>query len=257
MTIYFTNSLKEEGAIFPLSWVTRSKAIYYESKSQILFEKTNGNILKNAHLYIPWISQMVLESNLVSIVRQVLGNHVGIENTYLLSKPPNSSYTVPMHQDGINTRLQLPLRKSLSAWLAISEATIENGCLKVWQKSHLDGYQDFQISNQGFNSLGQGKAITALNTPNENDGIYVPLKQGEMCLFSPALFHESGSNKTSKARIGLNIRFIAGDAFDIPPKGVPPLLMIVGEESKIPKAQVPFWSDEEGLYRYRANIGVE
>ena len=105
---------------------------------------------------------------------------------------------VPWHQDGAYFGLQ-PL-VLVSAWIAITEATADNGCLLVVRGSHTTTFAHRDSERTTFGRSVPQDAIdpAAVRT--------LELRPGEFVLFNENTLHASRPNRTSAPRIGLTPR---------------------------------------------------
>lgn len=106
---------------------------------------------------------------------------------------------VPWHQDGAYFGLQ-PL-VLVSAWIAITEATEENGCMRVVLGSHRQTFHhEHDPARRAFGRSVPDDAIdpAAVRT--------LELRPGAFVLFNENTLHGSGANRTPYARIGLTPR---------------------------------------------------
>src|SRR5690606_13929201 len=88
-------------------------------------------------------------------------------------------------------------------WLAISDATVDNGCLRVLPGESLDGLRDFEMTDLG-------RTCWPLDHPNQ--GVPVELKRGDAVIFTSKMVHSSGANTTDGFRKGLIVAFIDSHA---------------------------------------------
>jgi ectoine hydroxylase-related dioxygenase (phytanoyl-CoA dioxygenase family) len=101
-------------------------------------------------------------------------------------------------------------------WLAITDAPLTSGCLEVLSGSHTFGYLPFEREqadgpadtprNRGLMVRGAADLAGATFTS-------VPLQAGEAVAFDMRLLHRSGVNDSPQPRLGLNVRYVAPDAF--------------------------------------------
>ena len=97
----------------------------------------------------------------------------------------------------------------VTAWLAITDANEENGCMRIWPGSHkneIKNHEEKFNNNQG-NLLTRGQTIE--NVPI-NKTVPVVLKAGQMSLHHPKTIHGSGINKSKERRIGFVIQSYIG-----------------------------------------------
>ena len=123
-------------------------------------------------------------------VKRPAANAVGDAENYTM---------VPWHQDGAYFDLQPQVL--VSAWIALTESTKENGCLQVVAGSHLQTFEhDIDTGRYEFErSVPEDeidhKSVRALE-----------LRPGEFVLFNASTVHSSGPNLTSRPRVGLTPR---------------------------------------------------
>ena len=103
-----------------------------------------------------------------------------------LYKPPGRSNEVPWHQDFLNKPHE---SEKILAWIALDDATISNGCLKVIPESHRQGFKDWYTKKgeTHHDRLVEGSF-------NEEDKKYIEMKKGDVLLFSNYLIHGSDQN---------------------------------------------------------------
>ena len=106
---------------------------------------------------------------------------------------------VPWHQDGAYFGLQ-PL-VLVSAWIAITEATADNGCLLVVRGSHTTTFDHQHHAER--TTFGRSVPQDAIDPAAVRT---LELRPGEFVLFNENTLHASGPNRTSTPRIGLTPR---------------------------------------------------
>ncbi|MEM7132718.1 MAG: phytanoyl-CoA dioxygenase family protein [Chloroflexota bacterium] len=135
---------------------------------------------------------------LLSTIRQIMGGEDPLLfQDMALLKPPRIGREKPWHQD--HAYFQLPLETVVvGAWIALDEATIDNGCMVVNPGSNREGpvvhfqRRDWQICDTHINNLG---------------AIAVPLKPGGCLLFSSYTQHGTPVNKTNQRRRALQFHY--------------------------------------------------
>ncbi len=102
------------------------------------------------------------------------------------------------HQDRAVTLEEADRTRMITAWIAVTDATVENGCLQVIPKSH--------------------KGEMKLHCPNPQVGIPtrffdedaarpLPVKSGGVILFHPLTIHGSLENRTPGIRWSFDVRY--------------------------------------------------
>ncbi|MFF3005600.1 phytanoyl-CoA dioxygenase family protein [Kitasatospora sp. NPDC057940] len=163
-------------------------------------------IIRNPHLDTEWARAAVRAPQLLAAVREAIGQDIAVENTFLVVKWPGRAFEIPWHQDGIDARLELDPDRSVSAWLAISDAALDNGCLHAVVGSHQFGYLPF--SSEAEHGAERGRADQATGFTADASTV-LPLPAGSALLMDSRLLHRSGTNTSNGARVGLNVRYAA------------------------------------------------
>jgi chlorinating enzyme len=126
--------------------------------------------------------------------------------THVFDKPParpGHAEEFPWHQDWYAWRLEPMV--TVSAWLALTPSTRENGCLEVIPGSHQRPLPFVRTSDARY-SIGFGGMRADPACFSEADGIELPMEAGQFILFNERLLHHSNPNRTAERRLGLGIR---------------------------------------------------
>ncbi|PCJ60036.1 MAG: hypothetical protein COA79_09530 [Planctomycetota bacterium] len=103
-------------------------------------------------------------------------------------KPPGVGRPFAWHQD--NGYAFTDPEFYITCWTAISEATIENGCIWIIPGSHKGGLQSHKrLTTEEW-------ALEA----DESKAIPVEVKPGQVVIFHSLLFHKSGANTSDQIR---------------------------------------------------------
>ncbi len=113
------------------------------------------------------------------------------------------SNTTSWHQDAAVTTEDSENTDMITAWVAITDATIENGCLAVVPQSHIDG-----LAGHCTNAPGTGTGLVIpdhliqleMMTP-------VPLRAGSVLLFARHTMHRGLPNLSESVRWSLDLRY--------------------------------------------------
>jgi len=212
------------GYLAPVTWSTPAQAIALAR--ELADTAGPGNVTANPHLRQDWARRAVTCGPLISAVAALIGAETAVENTFLMIKRPGDRFTVPAHQDGINDRIQLDPARSVAVWLAVSEATVVNGCLEIVPGSHHGGYLPYRRASS---SAGDGRRPLTLAAGDGGGFRPVVLDAGQACVLDVRLVHRSGPNTSSAPRIGLNIRYVAPGGWIVRDGPGPHLLPVTGD----------------------------
>jgi phytanoyl-CoA hydroxylase len=144
-----------------------------------------GEIAFTAHLaeQDPAIAAFCKQPQMVQLVKELIGPNVRLYWDQSVYKRPETPREFPWHQDNGYTPVEP--EQYFTCWLALTDATLENGCIWVLPSSHKDGVRPHKPSPIGLVGYDGTEA-----------GLPVPLRSGSMAVFSSLLLHKSGPNVT-------------------------------------------------------------
>ena len=132
-----------------------------------------------------------------------LNNPLLIQSMYIF-KQPNIGGEVVCHQD--STFLYTEPDTVIGFWVALENATIENGCLWVASGGHKGPLR--KLFTKENNKM---KMIILNETPFEKTDIAVEVKKGTLVLLHGRLPHYSCENTSNKSRHAYTLHVIDGD----------------------------------------------
>ena len=129
----------------------------------------------------------------VSLVSSILGDDIDVFQSMFILKNPGA-WGQPWHQDSYY--FNFDQQPQVGLWLAISEATVDNGCLSVLPGSHsnvvLPHVPDLREgANQGY--------LEILGV-DESNAIPVLMNPGDLLVFDSFLLHRSVDNRGGARR---------------------------------------------------------
>ena len=155
------------------------------------------------HLMSRELTEVATDARWAPIVLPLLGT--GDARLYweqAVAKPPQARTELPWHQDNGYTPL-IP-EEYVTCWLALDDATEDNGCLWVMPGSHRHGTQRHVNGGSGPFRVGHDGPAA--------DGVAVPVRKGSVLVFSSLLMHRSGPNVTDRPRRAWIIQFCSAAA---------------------------------------------
>ena len=211
MTYLTSNQLKqyhEKGYLAPIDILSKSEALAARKEIELIEKQMSNEIGKsgryNVHLISPKLDSIVHNSKILDVVESIIGKNILVCSTTLFIKNPNEQDFVSYHQDA--KYIGLKPHNWITAWVALTDSYEENGCMKMWPKSHLEIKDHNEKFNKG-NLLTRGQTVE--NVP-ENEIELVELKAGQISLHHPRIVHGSGINKSNDRRIGFVIQSYIG-----------------------------------------------
>jgi len=147
--------------------------------------------------------ELATHPTLLDLVEKILGPDILLYNvTYVIKEPATPAF-VSWHQD--LTYWGFDGDEQVSAWLALSVASAQSGCMRMIPGSHTQGICDQKTGDDPDNVLLQSQTIENIR---EEDAVLCPLKPGEASLHHGWTIHASSPNTSNDRRIGLNIQYI-------------------------------------------------
>ena len=114
--------------------------------------------------------------------------------------------TVMCHQDQSGTLPEADQSNIVTAWLAITDATVDNGCLILSPGSHLAGLRPHIVKIRRGKHAGTAVSDDALE---EENLIPLPVKRGSVIFFTARTIHGSLPNNTKDAiRWSIDLRYL-------------------------------------------------
>ena len=155
--------------------------------------------------------ELARDRQILDLIEQLIGPDIVMWGCQAFCKPAGDGMEVPWHQDGHYWPIN-PLA-TVTAWIAIDDSTVENGCLRVIPDSHLDQYL--------HGHLVEDRKDVVLNRRvknrhfDENSAVDIELEAGQLSLHDIYLIHGSNPNRSPHRRAGLAIRYMpATSLFD-------------------------------------------
>jgi ectoine hydroxylase-related dioxygenase (phytanoyl-CoA dioxygenase family) len=155
------------------------------------------------HLLFTWADEIVRHPTILDTMEDLLGPDLMVESADLFVKEPRSESFISFHQDTYYWDIEPA--EIATAWVALSEATPENGCMRFAARTHLHHKQPHEETATPHNALSRGQTMAL---PEGTPIVDAALEPGEMSIHHCLLAHASGSNRTEGRRIGLAIRYV-------------------------------------------------
>jgi len=136
---------------------------------------------------------------------------VRLWHDHIISKPPEDNGHFRFHQDFYGWPLAEP--RILSCWIALDDATVENGCMHVIPGSHRDPRFSLEAKRKELEALEKDPTVKTeraiMEGRHASFGAPVELKTGE-CMFHHCLnFHATPQNTTNRQRRAFVIIYLA------------------------------------------------
>ena len=159
-----------------------------------------------AYLLFTWMDALVRTPAMLDAVERIVGPDILVMSADIWRKTPGETRHISWHQDAGYWYLDPP--DIATAWLALTEATPENGCMRFALGTHKLRLVEHENTYAPDNMLSHGQ--TAKIDVAAFAQVDAPLKPGEISLHHALLAHCSGPNRTTAPRVGICIRYLPG-----------------------------------------------
>lgn len=157
---------------------------------------------KQRHLDARIVYELCTHPAVLDRIESLIGPDVLLWQSRIVTKEPGAKL-ITWHTD--DHYLHIEPRLNFSAWIALDETTEHNGTVRLIPGSHKltiphipatgDVYSPMQADPRHFDADGPV--------------VEMRLQPGEFFLFTDRTLHQSGPNRTERARMGLAVRFTA------------------------------------------------
>lgn len=158
--------------------------------------------IRVAHLKHERFDRVMRDARLLDIVEQLIGPNIRVVLHQGLYKPPQVGGVLNWHQDDFYFRVDKE-DAVVTCWLALDDATVENGCMWVAPGMHREMINHTPVTN------GSGFEILTID-----EAVAVPvLLQAGQCMFHHGLApHRTLANTSNSHRRALAIHFMDATA---------------------------------------------
>jgi len=197
-----------DGFCHPIRALSGDEAAAYRKRFEA-YEAANGGwyeLSKGQKLYLlqTWAAELSNHPKVLDAVEDVLGPDLFVWGLSLFVKDANDPGYVTWHQDSTYWGLDKP--DVVTAWIALSPATCESGCMKMLPGSQKLEQLPHHDTLAKDNLLTRGQEIAV--DVDEARARYVELQPGEISLHHVRTVHASAPNRSDDRRIGVAIRYI-------------------------------------------------
>ena len=199
-----------DGYLFPLTAMSRDEAQGCRRRLAA-FEAANPTgqpfravIKAKAHLVSRELLDIVRRRQILDAVEDVLGPNILCWSTGVFLKEAGDPAFVSWHQDA--TYWGLAPHDVVTAWVALSLATVESGAMRFLPGSHIGPIGTHTETFAQHNLLSRGQTLTDID---ETQAVDVVLQPGQFSLHHIRLAHGSRPNRSNDRRIGIAIRYVA------------------------------------------------
>lgn len=193
-------------SVFDEAEAAENRRYLDELMAKVLASGKDSYSISTAHLTYGKVYDLLTHPRIVAVVKDLLGENVVGWGSHYFCKMPHDGKRVSWHQDA--SYWPLTPSKTVTVWLAIDDADVENACMRFLAGSHKFGHLTYQLSEEDENNVLNQTVVDAekYGTPVDDE-----LKAGQMSVHSDLLLHGSEANESDRRRCGLTLRYCAAD----------------------------------------------
>jgi hypothetical protein len=252
-------SYERNGFLSPVAALTEAEAADCRGKL-LAFERAVGGPLtapgidepyrSRTHVLLAWVHGLVSHPGILDAVEDLIGPNILVYTCTWFIKEPESPAIAAWHQDA--TYFGLRPHVHVTAWLALTDATAENGCMEFLPGSHHRGQLPHRagVVAASVNRAGQAVTLEVDDAP----AVHAPLRAGEFSLHHTLCLHRSQPNRSPGRRVGLAISYIPTYAEHLGVKHKMPAMLVRGVDTfghfkPEPAPAADFDDDARAAYR--------
>lgn len=200
---------ENNGYLLPIDIFSSDEASQFRTELEAIEKRASNSPEQNAAIrndsnwVVPFFDELTRTPAIVDAVSSILGPDVLVLSVDLFIKEAKTKKFISWHQDlhywGLDSD------EEVTAWLALSPATPESGCMRYLPGSHKT-IAEHKDTFADSNMLSRGQEIAV--EVDESKTVYVELQPGQMSLHHGRMFHASTANRSDDRRIGIAMRFV-------------------------------------------------
>jgi hypothetical protein len=201
----------KDGYFFPYDVISESEAAELladleAAEAEFAGDRARLSMLRSyPSQLLPSFAGLIRHPRLMEGVSQIIGPDLLVWSCGFFIKEPGSKSYVSWHQD-LNY-WGLDGEQEVTAWVALTPATVENGCMRFVPGSHEKKVVPHVDSFGPDNLLTRGQEIAV--EVDEATAVNVVMRAGQASFHHGHMFHASGPNKTNSRRLGVAVRYVA------------------------------------------------
>jgi hypothetical protein len=198
----------QQGFLSPIRVMSEDEALTLRQQLEAVEARTGGplkgDIRHKPHLLFPFLADLVRHPLILDALEDLYGPDLFCWSSNFFIKEADTPSFVSWHQDSTYWGLSKP--DVISAWVALTPSTVENGAMAVIPGSHTLDQIPHRDTFDRHNLLTRGQEIEV--EVDESKQVPLILQPGEMSLHHVRLVHGSPPNPSNDRRIGYAIRYI-------------------------------------------------
>jgi len=156
------------------------------------------------YVFLPWLDALVRNECVLNVVEDLIGPDILVYTATFFIKEAQSPTFAAWHQDA--TYFGLDPHEHVTAWVALSDASAEAGCMEVVSSEGAPRQMHHGALGLQHSINGGGQAIVEPIDPT--GAAMMKLPAGSFSLHHTLCRHRSAPNRSDHRRVGIGISYI-------------------------------------------------
>ena len=157
-----------------------------------------------AYAFLPWLDGLIRHQRILDAVEDLIGPDILVFTTTFFIKEAHSPTFAAWHQDA--TYFGIEPYEHVTAWVALTEATEEAGCMEV-VPAHGQPRQ-LRHAALGLKDSINGGGQAIVEEFDQRDTVMMAVPAGSFSLHHTLCRHRSAPNRAAHRRVGIGISYI-------------------------------------------------
>lgn len=193
---------RDHGYLFPLDAIDAEEAAGHlerlDGYDAILGDEAQKQLKIKAHVAAPWLVELARNPAILDAVESLIGPDILLFGTSVFAKNARDVRFVSWHQDA--AYYGLSPQEEITCWVGLTDAGLDNGCMRVMPGSHLAPDVDHDETYDPLNVLGRGQTIRDVD---ESKAVHMPVAAGQFSMHHERTWHASTPNPSDRRRVGV------------------------------------------------------
>jgi non-heme Fe2+,alpha-ketoglutarate-dependent halogenase len=157
-----------------------------------------------AYAFLPWMDKLIRNPRVLDAVEDLIGPDILVFTTTFFIKDAHSPTFAAWHQDA--TYFGIEPYEHVTAWVALSDATEEAGCMEVVPSR--GAARQLRHAALGLQHSINGGGQEIVDAFDQNDTVMMTVPAGSFSLHHTLCTHRSAPNRADHRRVGIGISYI-------------------------------------------------
>jgi hypothetical protein len=184
--------------VLPAEKFARLQAIFEED-----MQKFSERELDMIHTRDERLLEFLLCDEILDLVEPLVGPNIGLWASHLICKEPFTGKATPWHEDSSYWNGRITTMEGIcTVWLAIDNASPENGSMGVIPGTHTNGFSEYKPVD-GDKNIFNSEVVGV----DESKAVYFTLAPNECSLHEARIIHGANANTSPNRRAGYTMRY--------------------------------------------------